>query len=99
MSILSLFGSRFLGSSSIDFGKVYGFGNRVVHALHKLLISNFSKTTEDNNPQIYSSVILKGVYILTGNDVISYFLVHATAAVTDFMVTQSFFFVENLGNY
>ena len=68
-------------------------GPTIVYALHKWLISIFLKTTEDSNPQVYTSVILEGVYICTGNDVISYFWsaanrVHATAAVTDFTVTK-----------
>ena len=48
-------------------------GPTVVYALHKWVISIFSKTTEDTNPQIYTILILEGIYILTGNDVINYF--------------------------
>ena len=55
--------------------------------------SIFSKTTEDSNPQIYKSATLEDIYILTGNNAISYFrsaanLVYATVAVTDFTVTN-----------
>ena len=51
------------------------------------------KTTEDSDPQVYTSLKPEGVNIFTGNDVIGYFRsaanrVHATAAVTDFTVTK-----------
>ena len=47
----------------------------------------------DLDSQIYTGVILEGIYSLTGNNVISYFQsaanrVFATAAVTDFTVTK-----------
>ena len=53
----------------------------------------FSKTTKDSNPQVYTSITPEGIYIFTGNDVISYFPsaangVHTTANVTDFTVTK-----------
>ena len=65
----------------------------VVRALHKRLISIFSKSTEASNPQKYTNVVLEGLYIITGNDVINYFRsaknrVHATATAGDFTVTK-----------
>ena len=32
----------------------------------------FTKTTEDNNPQVSKSLISEGIYIFAGNDVIIY---------------------------
>ena len=54
------------------------------------------KNTEGRNRQIYTRVIPEGIHILIGNDVISYFRsaadrVHATAAVTDYTVTNDIF--------
>ena len=54
---------------------------------------DFLETTDDSNPQIDTSVIPEGIYILTRNDVISYFRstgnrVHATTIVADFTVIK-----------
>ena len=70
-------------------------GPNVVYALHRWLLQVFSKTTEDSNPQVHTSVKPKGINIYTVglNDVISYFrlaanCVHAIAAVPDFAVAK-----------
>ena len=48
------------------------------------------------NPEIYTNVVLEGLYILTGNNIISYFRlaanrIHATATAVDFtVITLSF---------
>ena len=50
-----------------------GFGPTVIYALHKWLISIFSKTVDAFNQQIHIDVVPEGVYILMGNNVIGYF--------------------------
>ena len=54
---------------------------------------DFLETTDGSNPQIDTSVIPEGFYILTRKYVISYFRpaanrVHATVTVADFIVTK-----------
>ena len=51
------------------------------------------ETTEASNPQIYTNVDPEGLYIITGNDVISYFrlaanCIHVTATAANFTVTK-----------
>ena len=56
-------------------------------------MADFSTTTEASNPYVHTSVTPEGIYICTGNDIISYFRsganrVHAAVAATDFTVTN-----------
>ena len=48
-------------------------GPTVVYAIHKWLVLTFSKNTNASNLQIYTLVVYEGLYIMTRNDVISYF--------------------------
>ena len=58
-------------------------GRTVVNALHKRLISIFSKTAaEASNSQIRSMVVPKSIYIVTENDVIGYFRSAANRIIT-----------------
>ena len=57
-----------------------------------ILVSVFSKLPKISNARIYNTVIPEGLYIMTGNDVISYFRSatnspNATTAAGDFTVT------------
>ena len=63
--------------------------NRRLHITQMADLDFLSKTTEASSPQFHRIVIPDGIYITTGNDVITYFRsapnrVHATGAVTDF---------------
>ena len=71
-------------------------GRTVVNALNKWLVTIFWKTSEASNSQIFSMVVLKTVYIVTGNDVIGYFRsatdrANATGAIANFSVRKYFF--------
>ena len=53
----------------------------------------FSRKNQASNSQIYNSVVLKGLYILTRNDVISYFALMTLLHAADFTVTIWFSFI------
>ena len=66
----------------------------VVYALHKCLISIFSKLAEASSPQIHTTtVVTTGIYVLIGNDAISHFrsAANRVKADADFTVTKRSF--------
>ena len=76
----------------------------MVYALHKWLISIFSKATKSSNPRVYIKVAPKDPYTIDENVITSYFRsaadrVNATTAAANFNDTKLFFFPEYLENY
>ena len=70
-------------------------GLTMVNSCYKWLLSIFWKTAEGSNSQIRRIVVTKGIYIMTGNDVIGYFqsatnIVNATGTTANFSFRKYF---------